>query len=81
MDCLENYGNPIFDTCSDVSNEEIANFEPLGQPNIVGENAKKLHDNFQPYVSINNADFGCHIEHIHVDLFQPCTFTSREDLL
>jgi hypothetical protein len=47
----------------------------------VGENAKKLHDNFQPYASINNADFGCHIEHIHVDLFHPCTFTSRADLL
>jgi hypothetical protein len=64
-----------------VSNEEIANFESLGKPNIVEVNSEIFHDNFQPCAPINNADFGYHVEHIHADLFQPCTLTSRAHLL
>jgi hypothetical protein len=30
MACFENYGDPIYDTYSDVFNEEIADFETLG---------------------------------------------------
>jgi len=34
QDCWKNYGDPIYDTSSDVSNEEIADFESWGQPNM-----------------------------------------------
>jgi hypothetical protein len=44
MDCIENYGDHIYDTYSDVSNVEIADFKPLGQPNIEEADSENLHD-------------------------------------
>jgi hypothetical protein len=47
-DYWKHYGDPIYDAYSDVSIEEIVDFEVYGQPNIEEVNSENLHDIFQP---------------------------------
>jgi hypothetical protein len=65
----KHYGDPIYDAYSDVSIEEIVDFEVYGKPNIEEINSENLHDIFQPHVPIYDADFGQPREDIYVDCF------------
>jgi hypothetical protein len=65
-------GNPIYDT-DDYSRVKSAKLFPLEQPSF----SLNFHDQFQPYMYINDADFWQHKEDMFIGLFQP----PKDDLL